>query len=35
MRSRKELLRESARNPRGIAEYAMQLQEQLRLSNQA
>ena len=35
MRSREELLRESARNPQGMAEYAFQLQEQLRSSNQA
>jgi len=35
MKSREELLRESACNPQGIAEYAFQLQEQLRSSHQA
>ena len=35
MKSREELLHESACNPQGMAEYAFQLQEQLRSSHQA
>jgi transposase len=35
MRSREELVGESARNPRGVAEYAFELQEQLSARDQA
>ena len=35
MKSREELRRESAGNPQGMADYAFQLQEQLRLKDQA
>jgi len=35
MKSREELLQESARNPDGLAEYALQLQEQLLTKDQA
>jgi hypothetical protein len=35
MRSRQELVGESARNPRGVAEYAFELQEQLCARDQA
>jgi predicted DNA-binding transcriptional regulator AlpA len=35
VKSRQELLRESAGNPQGMAEYAFQLQEQLRVQEQA
>jgi len=35
MRSREELVGESARNPQGVAEYALELQEQLSSRDQA